>query len=274
MPTTPTRYLNSPEIKKIDQLFISSKVWNSKQINKFCKTCHTIANNNKYGILGPSIPWYIGKDFNNLTIRILFVGKVLEGKGGYEVESLKNSYKGIYNLESFDNKQGSTFIKYIFNIMNKLAEDDYLGKAAKNLQSKEGIKEFLAITNLVKCGAVKDTNKKVNPLFVEKYFADNCVNKLCLLDKEIEIIKPNVVIFLTSNFAESVLEAKYFKNKTEHPLSKWSKEKGCWISYDSKNKRLYIASWHPERKPKIYFEESYKIYKKYINKHLHIAKMS
>src|SRR3990170_2216697 len=238
-------------IKKIDELYKKEKVWCGRDTNDSCKKCRGISE--KEGLLyyGPTLPLYIGSKWHKANLKILFVGKVIEksqaSKKSCYIGSKNEAYDNIFNLEGENNKY--FYDKKIYHI-----------KENKNFEPED----YLAMTNMVKCGA---GSARINVRFVEKHFASNCFDKenLNLFDKELKILNPDVVIFLTSGFYLNQLERRYFLSGSNYP-SKYRKG-DYWVS--KINNTLFIASWHPGRKPNEFVSESRKLFagqiKKFIN---------
>jgi hypothetical protein len=261
---------NSHLVKKIDNLFKKEKIWCGKDTNEFCGFCRTKGQDKGQLYFGPTLPLYIGYHWRNANLKILFVGKVIE-KSKMSIKScwVKNrnqAYDWIFDLD-YEREKGLKlpFINYIIGTLQYFIDNGLLYNINLEGHKAEAI-DYLAMSNLVKCGAGKT---RINVRFVQNNFAENCFdkNKLNLFEKELEILKPDVVIFLTSDFYLNQIEQRYFLDGKRNEIpSKIFAGGNYWVS--KRKNTIFIASWHPGRKPRAFLQESREVFTQEIKKYL------
>lgn len=157
--------------------------------NHYCKSCK---NSDKGGKLaGPISFFHIGSKFEGDRYKIVFVGKnSWYDKKEFEKEKVKDKHYADATETGGDSIRGegtecidSPYWKYLRAIIVELYKN--LDEGSKNV----------AITNLVKCntGGPRDET----PEDIRK----NCIDSR-IFEKEIEILKPKRIVFLTGNREE------------------------------------------------------------------------
>ncbi|GEM_PF-3308711 len=257
------RIAQQAEYRKLDQYFKKKHIWNLASNSK-CQKCHKIAIEKNKLVVGPFLPHTIGSKYKSINPKILFVGKAIEiPKNKWDDDRDDLIGRKIDSIASFNPryfyefikpvpgyKKGSQYWKYI-NEVTKLIHYQLNSKII-DLEEKKEFQwlDYVAVTNIVKCGAHKQ-GSNINTKFVEDYFAENCTN---ILKNEIKILKPDIIIFLTSCQFEQQLQKYYFPISDRKETASRTQKKDYWIN--NKGGRLYIASWHPTRKGKEYLKES------------------
>jgi len=203
--------------------------------NTICQSCRKdVCEKNEF-MSEPLSIWHVGQKYFESDVRILFVGKPHRGEPYNSEEN--SDFPNLNNqlLETED---------YILGIAENLAAELFynsgwayweytkqiLGKIFDSVD--EGWKK-VAITNLIKCTNTKTEDK------TEEIMKKNCIEKLGIVWKEIDILKPtNVVLYLGPDYDEFI-ENKMLKkflniNKIEevynkdHFINIGNKKCRCW----------------------------------------------
>ena len=179
-------YLENEIVKMYNKISLGNK-----EKNKDCCECKN--KNNKLN--NPVGMWCVGKNWEKNKIKILFVGKNAVGDGQ---DDIKSSYFDP-EVMKIDEKEKRFFsCKYKFW--------NYTKEISKQIFGDESC-ENIAVTNMVKCNdaaktsTYKDTTKKETKEY--------CINKLNVIRKEIEIIKPTHIVFYTGLYYDGYI----FKEK-------------------------------------------------------------
>lgn len=162
--------------------------------NDTCKECNK--NNTKEK---PLSFYFVGNKFVKGEDTVLFVGKTAVGGENFE-EKYRGDFKcnlftdatefGEKSLELTENWATSRpFYNYTHNIIK-----DYYG-------SYEIGKDFVALTNIVKCNNTTTNDSTAYPV------KENCINNLGVIWKEIEILSPKRVVFYTNVFYDNFIDA-------------------------------------------------------------------
>lgn len=172
--------MNSIE-KEIFEMYINEKI--GKMENEYCEYCKKNSQ-----LAGPVSFFHVGSNFENDQHKIVFVGK--------------NSW---YDKDGF---QEDRYSKGCFADTRKVGRDSingygeykinshywgYIRHITEKLYMKDGV-EHIAITNIVKCnttGEKGDYSDKTPKNIIKK-----CIDSR-IFEKEIEIMKPKHIIFLT-----------------------------------------------------------------------------
>lgn len=141
--------------------------------NPTCEVCKPKHKN-------PLSLWQVGNKFAEDEHKILFVGKTARGDWG-EPESNGYSQKPLRVAGKRFLKGGSPYWRYTCEIVSKL------------YGSPEEGWDRIAFTNIIKCPDTKTVDK------TEDSVKENCICKLAVIQKEIEILEPKNVIFYTGN---------------------------------------------------------------------------
>jgi hypothetical protein len=183
----------------------------------------------------------IGKDYGSKKPKCLFVGKATNGWVGdsNNVDELfdKNNESRIINrndeIEWVEKQSGS---KDKYNT-NKSAFWRLIKNVSINLFGQDEWYKFIAWTNIYKF-ALYDGNPNS---YLQQIQRTVCSK---IFDMEINYLKPDVIVFLTSNwewFYNSHLEIK----RESGNFHEWD---GYKTYYQKINGTLFIHSMHPERK--------------------------
>lgn len=163
--------------------------------NTICKEC------NPNGLLEiPLSIYYIGEKFHSSGDTILFVGKTAVGGEGIGVV-VDDTFTDATNFgeSSLDLKEGMSNRRAFYSFTNEIIRRYY--------GTYELGKKFVALTNIVKCnnGSTKDQTSN--------FTKANCVDKLGVIWKEVEILKPKRIIFYTGtnydDFIDNFLPVGY-----------------------------------------------------------------
>lgn len=166
-----------------------------------CKECRKTFHIKKGGDLSvPLSAWMVGNDFclpeaDDTKIskpRILFVGKNAIGDAGGE---LQGNFRSVFRSSREADwawNSGRPFWKYTKEIVARVFKDDS--------------QEHIAMTNFVKCNAAAVIKKSSDT--TTKAMKDHCILDLKVLRNEIEIIKPNIVIFYTGKTYDQYITGK------------------------------------------------------------------
>jgi len=207
-----------------------------------CKECR-LANINR-PLYEPVSIWTIGENFSNSKDKILFIGKTARGGDESIGTFIDNSF---YDATEFGTNSlaldgySSPYYSYTNEIIKR-----YFGTF------EEG-KKNIAFTNLVKCnnGTTKDST-----IWTTKIL---CLDKMKVVWKELEILKPQRIIFYSHTdydyFIENYFNANAYRfiditNKA-HCISIGNKYSFWWhrdFYNENGNKVLsFLRLSHPER---------------------------
>jgi hypothetical protein len=147
--------------------------------NDICRECNP---NDKLEI--PLAIYYVGDEFHSSNDTIFFVGKTaVGGEGiGVEVDGLFTDTKG-FGEESLDLTERRSKQRKIYTYTHEIIKRYY--------GSYELGKKFIALSNSVKCNdgsTVDNTTDEIR---------ENCMDKLKVIWKELEILNPKRIIFYT-----------------------------------------------------------------------------
>ncbi len=143
-----------------------------------CDICKECKSANNYGLFNPVSIWTIGENFHNSNDKILFVGKTARG-GDEDIGPLINN--SFIDATDFGDEALDS-ISWPYYSYTKEIIKRYFGTY------EEG-KKNIAFTNLIKCnnGTTQDTTIWETKL--------NCLDKLGVVWKEIEILRPKRIVF-------------------------------------------------------------------------------
>jgi hypothetical protein len=199
----------------------------------------------------PLLPWLVGEQFHSSAERILFVGKPHRGIPG---DILDSGLIDPTNVETSLWDKSWPFWSY-----TKAIAENLYGRNAR---------DFIAITNMIKCTNVGDDEDVSSAIDKTSYImAQSCVLKLGVIWKEIELLQPTTIVFYTYALFRSLLHdipvalqgtirditpqdgAIQCRNKR---LGWW--ERSCGTSWTD-NLRVLVVG-HPERMARAEFVES------------------
>lgn len=195
--------------------------------SSICKECHEKTEN----LSLPISFWFVGKNYENETGRVLFIGKNARGNPG---EKQGNYYNSTMEARKYWNYSWP-YWSYIRNITEEL----YGEKGA----------DYIAYTNIIKCnnsGTIDNTSDLVK---------DNCVRKMQVIKKEIELLKPKKIVFLTSWYYDDYIKS-IFSNivDVESKKIQIGANKMPWWEFSghiNNDNIKVIRVGHPERKKKV-----------------------
>ena len=168
----------------------------SETENKHCGLCKK----HHPDLAGPISFFHIGSNFENDKYKIIFVGKnSWYNKIGYESERVEGTSIADATETGRDSLIGawnekSKYWDYIREIIKKL----YI-----NIKEEEERIENIAITNIIKCNTTGEKN--IYDDKTPKDVIENCIASR-IFEKEIKIIKPKHIIFLTGNKYDKYIE--------------------------------------------------------------------
>lgn len=238
--------MNSIE-REIFNMYNKEKI-GSETENKYCRHCK-----DKYkNLAGPISFFHVGSNFANDKYKIIFVGKnSWYDKQSYEKERLPEksfadaTETGRWSL--LGGNDNSMYWDYI---------RDIIGKLYSNINEKEKIKN-IAITNIIKCNTTGE--KGISDDKTPKDIVKNCIASR-IFEKEIEIIKPKRIIFLTGNKYDEYIKTFNFgcvgcnsvdlsDNEINGKILNWRRK-----LYDNDTlKYSILRTSHPQGKNKVTF---------------------
>jgi len=232
----------NPIEKEIFDMYIREKM-GCKSGNEYCKICQRNKN-----LAGPISFFHVGSEFKKDKYKIVFVGKnTWYNKNNYEEARYKRRCFADGREFGRDSIKEpiSSYWNYIKNITEKLyAEDISIGM------------ERIAITNIFKCNtsAEKDDSSDITPHDIRQ----NCIN-FGIFEKEIQIMKPKHIIFLTGkqydkeignfNFGCSKIIDGRKTRFDNGKIVRWPRK----LYRNGKLKYAVLRTSHPERKNKKVF---------------------
>jgi len=174
---------------------------------------------------------YLDSDF-----KILYVGK----ENNYWVDSHHRERKGISDLNNFDNYiKGLTEIYYEFNIGFNYSTAFFTFLDILMDELRKDIRNVGVMwTNLLRhdsCG-----NGRVSPEIEQKITYDNNF----VFRKELEILKPDAVVFVTGPKYDSILE-KTFPGLEKSTIGKWEIGEFCSLVHKDLPKKS-VRLYHPD----------------------------
>lgn len=198
--------MNSIE-KDIFKMYIKKRIGTTD--NKYCRDCKKNSQ-----LAGPISFFHVGSNFENDQHKIVFVGKnTWYDQEGFNYErylgqSFADARKnGRDSLNGMNNKN-SNYWPYIRNIAEALYGNFELGI------------ENISVTNIIKCNTTgENTNSSDN---TPKNIKQKCIDSR-IFEKEIEIMKPKHIIFLTGTSYDDEIKNINFS---------------CSQAIDEENKRI------------------------------------
>lgn len=153
---------------------------NTQLLKLYKKNIETLSKNNSLpeNIDGPNLMYCWEEEYLNSEYRILFIGREPNGWLGFLNLNVDECIKNYKNFELCENGRYTTFWQYIYETKNIL------------MPNTVGQKNFLW-SNVSKFSKADDGSAIDLDDF--KFFSDN----FNVLEKEIEIVKPDVIIFFT-----------------------------------------------------------------------------
>jgi hypothetical protein len=204
--------------------------------NEVCKSCRS----NEEFLTRPLSIYHVGENFSKEKDTILFVGKT--AIGGDDFPCIDNLFSdgtpfGTQNLDMMhkDSKMRS-FYSYTHDIIEKYYGDYESGK--KNI----------ALTNMVKCN---DTSTEDLTTYNVK---DHCINKIGVIWKEIEILKPRRIIFYTGRKYDDYIDnfepigySRYLDEVVDEPNCIWHRR---YFNNEDEIILDILRVYHPQRQDK------------------------
>jgi hypothetical protein len=179
--------------------------------NDICKEC------NPNGLLEiPLSIYYVGKEFHSSDDTILFVGKTAVGGEGIGVvvdDTFTDATK--FGEESLDLREEMSTRRAFYTYTNEIIKRYY--------GSYERGKQFVALTNIVKCNNGSTKDETTNEI------KEHCCEQLKVIWNEVEILNPRRIIFYTGrwydDWIDSYLPIGCFADKKNNIEDD---EKNCW----------------------------------------------
>ena len=224
-----------------EQIF---RIYNDLNIGNcdICKKCKTA---NKDKLHYPVSLWTIGENFQNSNDKILFVGKTARG-GEEDLGPLINN--SFIDATGFGKQALRANPWPYFSYTNEIIKR-YFGTF------EEG-KKNIAFTNLVKCNSGSTQDNTISETKV------NCLDKLGVVWKEIEILRPKRIVFYSHNAYDDFIEKMRpsfslcfidIKDK-KHVIRIGNKYSYWWhrdfLGLDGQVLLSFLRISHPERKQK------------------------
>lgn len=159
---------------------------------EICAACHKNPN-----LSMPIGCWCVGADYNKSPKRILFVGKNARNNPGTREKGFHNTFA---EARDFLWKQSWPYWRYTREITRTIFGDDSI--------------EHIAFTNIVKCNdsGGKDTTSDV--------VKTNCIIKMKVLQRELEVIQPTHIIFYTSRYYDDYISEVFDSYNTGYDGAK------------------------------------------------------
>jgi hypothetical protein len=217
------------------------------QINEYCSCCKNSEVALK--LAGPISFFHIGLNFENDQHKIVFVGKntwydingfkrdKVKIKGKCYANATKN---GLSSLKREKNTH-SNYWGYIIDIIKELYGNVETGM------------ENIACTNIIKCNTTGEDGKADDK--TPKEIRDSCVDS-GIFQKEIEIMKPKHIIFLTgTDYDDAIKNFDFGCSKVidgrktrlnDGKIVKWPRE----LYHNGKLKYHILRTSHPQGKNK------------------------
>jgi hypothetical protein len=211
--------------------------------NPICTQCDAI-------LKKPILPWIVGDNFLNSKEKILFVGKPHRGTPG----------------EGFPSGILDSTKPHLDWLMD--CSWPYWSYTREILSKLYGVKDawdYCSFTNIIKCTNV-DVGGAGNPTTDQTTYkmAESCIKNLGVIFKEIEILKPNHIVFYTYQlypdlltdlpFAQTITELTSQHNK----VACGKKQLGWWTRTAqtkwNDNVKILVTG-HPERMKKDAFTD-------------------
>ena len=205
--------------KMYDDIYIGS--------SSVCKECQEKTTN----LSLPVSFWFVGSYYEHENGRVLFVGKNARGKPGEK----RNNYYDCRNVAKELWNKSWAYWSYIRNI----TEEMYGENGA----------DYIAYTNIIKCNNSSSTDN------TSELVKDNCIRKMQVLWREIELLKPKRIIFLTSSGYDYYIKG-IFNNVVDIENKKiqiGAKKMPWWefSAYIDNDNIKVLRVGHPERKKKV-----------------------
>lgn len=177
--------------------------------------------------------WFVGNRFVDNKYRILFIGKNARGEPGEPDGAFMNQFNFVRNC-LWDKKWA--YWGYTRAITEKVFGE------------RDDLEEDIAFTNIVKCN-ISDTIDNTPELL-----RNNCVNEMKVIQNEIEIINPNIIIMYTANEYDKEMEKIFTLSEVKDTRVKVGKRDMPWreanIVYGNNRNGRLLRVGHPERKKK------------------------
>lgn len=204
--------------------------------NEICQSC--IANEDY--LTRPLSYYYAGKEFNNLNDTVLFVGKTAIGGDDFPLTNSLFSDATNFGELSLDLKEEYATRRAFYSYTNEIVKRYY--------GSYEIGKKFVALTNIIKCNSTStqdETSYNVKA---------HCIDKLGIIWKEIEILKPKRVIFYTARHYDDFID-KYQPQNCSEVIEVVDNYEECWwhrkfLDINQNTICDFLRVYHPERKTK------------------------
>lgn len=195
--------------------------------SNICNECHSKISDLSF----PATIWGIGKDYADSEYKLLFVGKNARGNPGKKVDSA-----GFLDCRDMAD-----------NLWNKpWAYYSYVKNIAEKIYPYSGINS-ISYTNILKCNNSWSTTKDI----ANKLQKDNCIKNMQVIKKEVQILNPQKIIFLTSWYYDEYFSFIFDKMKIiDDSTEQIGKKKMPWkdfVGTVGNNQIEVLRIGHPER---------------------------
>jgi len=150
-----------------------------------------------YDLCFPQTLWHVGDKFRNNNVRLVFVGKTswntkVDLSDDIVIQTESKSIVNCFNMgkEWFKEPEGNRYWLFIKDVT----------------QSRGLTLDDIAISNLVKCNVFREENNTYKDLTGITYY-QNCMK---IFEKEMQIIKPSHIIFLTHTEFDDLINGLRF----------------------------------------------------------------
>ena len=207
--------------------------------NKICDKCDAL-------IKHPVMPWIVGDNYFKSVEKVLFIGKPHRGVPGEEFPS------GILDPRE-------PHLDWLMDC--PWPYWSYTKEILISLYGNDDPWDYCPFTNIIKCTNVGGEGNPTNDA-TTYHMAECCIRDLGVIFKEIEVLKPQHIIFYTYSLYPELLSNLPFANSiTEttnqnHKVRCGEKNLGWWTRLAktswSNNVKILVTG-HPERMKKDHF---------------------
>lgn len=204
--------------------------------NDTCKNC---ISNEEY-LTRPLSLYFAGSHFDELDNTVLFVGKTAIGGDDFPIVDSLFSDTTKFGELSLDLEEEYATRRAFYSYTNEIIK--------RHFGTYEEGKKYTALTNIVKCNNTSTEDETSYNLKV------HCIDKLGVIWKEIEILKPKRVVFYTARKYDNFIR-NYTPINAHEVIDVENNYEDCWwhrrfIDKEQKTICDFLRVYHPERKNK------------------------